>query len=166
MELKRIGNAKSHGQIQKGSSALVRPGKADAEASLQWVTARVPTDLVRQIEAHATRCGTSRSEAIRESVAVGLEVIQHREGVPGGRVEELLGGIESVRVLLEILGPATLGMQRLLAHWASRDRAVGVGEDELVAELRVVSADEWEQAVTEAERDLARARSPVPSGER
>jgi len=29
-----------------------------------------------------------------------------------------------------------------------------VNEDELLAELRTVGADEWEQAVAEAERDL------------
>jgi hypothetical protein len=127
-------------------------------AQLQWVTARVPPELVREIEAHAKRSGTTRSEAIRECLAVGIETIRDRDGVPGGRVEELLGAIESVRLLLEILGPPTLGTQRLLAHWASRDRAVKVGEDELLAEVRVVSADEWEQAVADAERDVTRPR--------
>lgn len=29
-----------------------------------------------------------------------------------------------------------------------------VNEDEIVAELRVTGADEWEQAVADAERDL------------
>jgi hypothetical protein len=29
-----------------------------------------------------------------------------------------------------------------------------VSEDELLAELRTVAGDEWEQAVSEAERDL------------
>jgi len=125
-------------------------------AQLQWVTARVPPELVREIEAHAKRSGTTRSEAIRECLAVGIETIRDRDGVPGGRVEELLGAIESVRLLLEILGPPTLGTQRLLAHWASRDRAVKVEEDELLAEVRVVSADEWEQAVADAERDVSR----------
>jgi hypothetical protein len=35
---------------------------------------------------------------------------------------------------------------------------VKASEDELLAEVRTVGADEWEQAVTEAERDL-----PEPS---
>jgi hypothetical protein len=110
---------------------------------------------VREIEAHAKRSGTTRSEAIRECLAVGLETIQHRDGVPAGRVEELLGAIESVRLLLELLGPPTLGTQRILAHWATRDRAVKVSEEELMAEVRVVSADEWEQALSDAERALS-----------
>jgi hypothetical protein len=144
----------------------MRPETPQAEASLQWVTARVPPDLVREIEAHAKRSGTTRSEAIRECLAVGMETIRHREGVPGGRVEEILGAIESIRLLLELVGPPTLGTQRLLAHWASRDGAAKVSEDELMAEVRVVSADEWEQAVAEAERDLSMLRNAGPHDEK
>jgi hypothetical protein len=98
------------------------------------------------------------SEAIRECLAVGIDTIRHRDGVPGGRVKEVLGAIEGVRLLLELLGPPTFGTQRLLAHWASRDGTVKVSEEELMAELRNVSADEWEQAVVEAERDLSKPR--------
>jgi len=58
---------------------------------------------------------------------------------------------------LDILGPPTLGTQRLLAHWAAREGSVKVSEDELLAEVRIAGADEWEQAVTEAERDLLNA---------
>ena len=51
-------------------------------------------------------------------------------------------------------------MLRLLAHWATRDRALKVSEDELLAEVRTSGADEWEQAIAEAERDLP----AVPKG--
>jgi hypothetical protein len=44
-------------------------------------------------------------------------------------------------------------MLRLLAHWATQSGSVKVSEDELLAELRTVGADEWEQAIVEAERD-------------
>ncbi len=146
--------------------SAARPEAIVVEAPLQWVTARIPTDLVRQVEAHAKVNGMTRSEAIRECLALGIETIRHRDGVPGGRVDELLGAIESVRLLLEILGPPTLGTQRLLAHWASRDGAVRVTEEELMAELRNVSADEWEQAVADAERDLSRPSNVGPHGEK
>jgi hypothetical protein len=43
---------------------------------------------------------------------------------------------------------------RLLSHWATQTGGLKVGEDELLAELRTVAADEWEQVVTEAEREL------------
>jgi hypothetical protein len=137
-----------------GSSPTARPETTNAKDSLEWVTARIPPALVREIESHAKHLGITRSDAIRECLAVGLETIRGREGVPGGRIEEVLGAIESVRVAVELLGPPTLGTQRLLAHWAARDGGVKVNEDELLAELRAVGADEWEQAVSEAERAL------------
>ena len=67
---------------------------------------------------------------------------------------------------IALLGPPTLGTQRLLAHWAARDGGVKVSEDELLAEVRTVGADEWEQAVAEAERDLPRISNAGPEGER
>jgi hypothetical protein len=43
---------------------------------------------------------------------------------------------------------------------------VKVREDELLAEGRAVGADEWEQAVAEAERDLPGIPNAGPEGER
>jgi len=155
----------SRSRSRRRSEPPARPDASVALASLQWVTARIPPDLVREIDAHAKGNGTTRSEAIRECLAVEIETIRNRDGVPGGRVEELLGAIESVRLLLELLGPPTFGTQRLLAHWATRDRAVKVSEEELMAEVRVVSADEWEQAVADAERDVSRPQDAAPHDE-
>jgi hypothetical protein len=132
------------------------------ESSLQWVTARLPVDLVREIDAHAKRMGATRSDAIRDCLGIGMETIRSREGVPAGRVEELLGALEGVRLTLDLMGPPTFGMLRLLAHWAARDGGVKVNEDELLAELRVTGADEWEQAVADAERDLAETSKSRP----
>ena len=165
MEHRRAETSETPSTSRRHSSLASRPETRRTEDSLQWVTARVPPNLVREIEGHAKRMGTSRSDAIRECLAVGMETIRSREGVPGGHVEEILGAIESVRVLIELLGPPTLGTQRLLAHWASRDGAVKVSEEELMAELRIVSADEWEQAVADAERDLSRLRDVGPNDE-
>jgi Arc/MetJ-type ribon-helix-helix transcriptional regulator len=142
------------------------PETSPDDCSLQWVTARLPPALVREIEAHAKSAGTSRSDAIRELLGLGLETIRARDGVPGGRVEEVLGAIESVRVAVELLGPSTLGTQRLLAHWAARDGGVRVSEDEPLAEVRAVGADEWEQAVADAERDQAATSNAALQGER
>jgi len=137
-------------------------GTAPTGSSLQWVTARLPVDLVRDVEAHAKRMGATRSDAIRDCLGIGMETIRSREGVPAGRVEELLGALEGVRLTLDLMGPPTFGMLRLLAHWAARDGGVKVNEDELLAELRVTGADEWEQAVADAERDLAEQLKSPP----
>ena len=154
MDLRRVETTAKKSRSRRSATSTSGPELPLAEDSLQWVTVRIPPALVREIEGHAKRAGTTRSDAIRECLAVGMETIRGREGVPGGRVEELLGAIESVRVVVELLGPPTLGTQRLLAHWAARDGGVKVSEDELLAEVRTVGADEWDQAVAEAERDL------------
>jgi hypothetical protein len=57
-------------------------------------------------------------------------------------------------------------MLRLLAHWATHGGGVKVNEDDLLAELRTVGADEWEQAVAEAERDLQEAPDEAAQKER
>ena len=40
-----------------------------------------------------------------------------------------------------------------------------VNEDELLAEVRCVGADEWEQAIAEAERDLSEGPTVDPEQE-
>src|SRR6266542_2516105 len=133
--------------ISPGAAELRGGEMARVGDSLQWVTARLPPDLVREIDAHARRMGATRSDAIRGCLGVGMETIRNREGVP---------------LTLDLMGPPTFGMLRLLAHWATRDGSVKVSEDELLAELRVTGADEWEQAVADAERDLAEKASSRP----
>lgn len=166
MEARKAGTSEIRSRSRERSSRARQAEALPAEDSLQWVTARIPPALVRDVEGHAKRTGTTRSEAIRECLALGLETIRGREGVPGGRVEELLGAIESVRVAVDLLGPPAFGTQRLLAHWAARDGGVKVNEDELLAEVRAVGADEWEQAVAEAERELSVTVATGPQEER
>ena len=141
--------------VTNPESRPVRHQKAlGGEASLHWVTARLPQGLLREIDGHAKRMGATRSDAIRDCLAIGIEAIREREGIPIGRVEELLAALEGVRLAVDLMGPPTFGMLRLLAHWATRDGSVKVNEDELLAEVRTSGADEWEQAVAEAGRDL------------
>jgi hypothetical protein len=135
---------------------------ARSEEALQWITARVPPALVRRIEGHARDSGMSRSGAIRECLAAGIEAIQAHSGVPGRSLEELFGKIELVLLALDLIGPPTLGTQRLLAHWASQEGTVKVSEDELLAELRFVSSDEWDQAIAEGERALGASITEPP----
>jgi hypothetical protein len=98
--------------------------------------------------------GVSRSRTAGHYLAIARETIREREGVPGGRADELMEAVDGLRAAVDILGPPTFGMLRLLAHWATQGGSVKVNEDELLAELRTVGADEWEQAIAEAERDL------------
>jgi len=135
---------------------------ASTTAVLQWITARVPPALVREIEAHAKASGTSRSDAIRECLAVGIETVQGRQGVPGRLVDELFGKLNTILLMLDIIGPPSLGTPRLLAHWASSDGALKISEDELLAEMKTVAADEWDQAVAEGQDAVDRPTVEPP----
>src|SRR5262249_57573718 len=62
---------------------------ARADGSLKWVTARLPGDLVHEIEAHAKRMGATRSDAIRDCLGLGIETIRSRDGIPPGPPADL-----------------------------------------------------------------------------
>jgi hypothetical protein len=112
---------------------------------------------------YAKESGVTRSDVLRDWLSIAEEVVRERGGMPAGRFDQLLGALEAVRLLLHIIGPASLGTRRLLAHWATRDSSLRVSEDELLAEVRLVSDEEWEEAVSSAEESLPDA--PAPTGE-
>jgi hypothetical protein len=134
----------------------VRPeGGCGSEASrLCLIGLKVDAALRSEIDAYAEAHGITRSRAANHYLAIGRETIRDREGVPGGKADELMNAVDGLRAAIDILGPPTFGMLRLMAHWSTLGGGVKVSEDELLAELRTVGADEWEQAMAEAERDL------------
>jgi hypothetical protein len=115
---------------------------------------KVDATLRSEIDAYAEVHGISRSRAANHYLTIARETIREREGIPSGRADEVLEAVDGLRAAVDILGPPTFGLLRLLAHWASQTGGLKVNEDELLAELRTVGADEWEQAIVEAERDL------------
>jgi len=130
-------------------------GQDRAESSrLCLLSLKLDAQLLGEIDAYAEAHGITRSRAANHYLAIARETIREREGVPGGRADELLEAVDGLRAAVDILGPPAFGMLRLLAHWATQGGSVKVNEDELLAELRTVGADEWEQAIAEAERDL------------
>lgn len=104
-----------------------------------------------------------RSHAASEYLDIASEVLREREGIPGGRADELLEVLERLGAAVDILGPPAFGILRLLAHWASQGGGLKVNEDELVAEIRGVGADEWEQAIVAAELGLRELEIDGPS---
>ena len=150
-----------------GRNSASRPTRVDTgEARLCLIGVKVEPALRREIDAYAEAHGVSRSRAAGHLLAIAREAIREREGVPGSRAGELLQAIDGLRAAVDILGPPTFGMLRLLAHWVAQGGGVKVSEDELLAELRTVGADEWEQAVAEAERDLQETSGGTAQDER
>jgi hypothetical protein len=127
------------------------------------ISAKIGHELSREIDAYAEARGVTRSHAAAEYLDIASEVLREREGIPGSRADEVLEILERLGAAVDILGPPTFGILRLLAHWATQGGGVKVNEDELLAEVRAVGADEWEQATAEAERmlqEVARLGSP------
>jgi len=151
------GEMRSH-ERHTGSQPTSSASANRSESSrLCLIGVKVDTDLRREIDAYAEAHGVSRSRAAGHFLSIGRETIHERDGVPGSRADELLEAVDGLRAALDIVGPPTFGVLRLLAHWVAQSGGVKVSEDELLAELRAVGADEWEQAVAEAERDLQEA---------
>jgi hypothetical protein len=138
------------------SSPRKSASAAPKEGRLTLIGVKVDAALRREIDLYAEAHGVSRSRAAGHYLAIARETLREREGIPAGRADELIEALDGLRAAVDILGPPTLGMLRLLAHWASQG-SPSVKEDELLAEVRSVGADEWEQAVAEAERDLQEA---------
>jgi hypothetical protein len=137
----------AEGQPVKGETGL-------ESSRLCLISLKVEAALRREVDAYAEAHGITRSRAANHYLSIASETIRERDGVPSGKADELMNAIDGLRAAIDILGPPTFGMLRLMAHWSTLGGGVKVSEDELLAELRTVGADEWEQAMAEAERDL------------
>ena len=145
-----------------GDSDAVKPARGNGKtaapsasaARLLPVSAKIELALSREIDEYAKEHGITRSRAAGQFLEIARETLHGREGVAPAQAEEILEALEGVRTVVELVGPPTFGLLRLLAHWATQAGGLKVSEDELLAELRTVAGDEWEQALSEAEREL------------
>jgi hypothetical protein len=125
------------GERKTGLQPTPSAAGTSSEASrLCLIGVEVDTALRREIDAYAEANGVSRSRAAGHFLSIGREAIHERDGVPGSRADELLDAVDGLRGALDILGPPTFGMLRLLARWVAQSGGVKVSEDELLAELR------------------------------
>jgi hypothetical protein len=138
-----------------GRNASESKAASGAESKrLSLIGVKVDEALRAEIDAYAEAKGITRSRAAGHYLAIASETLRGRAAIPAARADELLDSLEGVRTVVELLGPPTFGLLRLLSHWATQGGGLKVSEDELLAELRTVASDEWEQALSEAEREL------------
>jgi hypothetical protein len=136
------------------SNANGKVAAASSSMRLLPVSAKIDLALSREIDEYAKANGLTRSRAAGQFLEIARESLRGREGIPPAKAEEILEALEGVRTVVELLGPPSFGIVRLLAHWATQSGGLKVSEDELLAELRTVAGDEWEQALSETEREL------------
>ncbi len=154
------------GEGRPGPNGTGNPVAApSAPVRLLPISAKIELSLSREIDDYAKAHGITRSRAAGHYLTIARETLRSREGVAAGKAEEILEALEGVRTVVELLGPPAFGLIRLLAHWATQSGGLKVSEDELLAELRTVAGDEWEQILSEAERELHEAlRKPRTEG--
>jgi hypothetical protein len=138
--------------------SLRRPPRQRAErhqgrsaGGLVVVYSRVDRSVKATLQAGAREAQMPESEFVRELLTWAVSVrVNRRPGGPSDN-EDLLARLENLAARLDDIGISTRSAVRLLAHWATQSGAVRVSEDELLAELRSVGRDEWQQAVEEWE---------------
>jgi hypothetical protein len=121
------------------------------------------SDLDEKIQAFAQEEQLPFDEAHSALLRLGLQVARGEVLTRDDRLRDLETRVQELGEALHLIGPAVLGVNRLIAHWAAVSGSVQVGEDELLEEARMVSGDEWASAL--AKRGLLPPLTPVEPGE-
>jgi len=113
------------------------------------VKIRLDEGLQQRVAAYASREGLTQGEAISALLYLGLEFAERQRAGLKEDIEDLQRELRDVRQMVDVLGPAALGTQRILSHWAAQTGGLRVSEDELVAEGRMVAEEEWQGQLAE-----------------
>jgi hypothetical protein len=114
----------------------------------------VSADLKSALDEAARAAGKGEGEVLRELLAEALAARAADRSPRSEKDEQMLVRLERLEVWVQDIGVSTRAAVRLLAHWAAQSGAVRVSEDELLAELRSVGRDEWQQAVEETHGEV------------
>jgi hypothetical protein len=113
------------------------------------VKIRLDEGLQQRVGAYASREGLTEGEAISALLYLGLEFAERQRAGLKEDIEDLQRELRDVRQMVDVLGPAALGTQRILSHWAAQTGGLRVSEDELLAEGRMVAEEEWQGQLAE-----------------
>ena len=105
--------------------------------------------LQERIGAYAGREGLTLGEAISALLYLGLEFAERQRTGLREDIEDLQRELRDLKQMVDVLGPAALGTQRILTHWAAQTGGLRVSEDELLAEGRLVADEEWQGQLAE-----------------
>ncbi len=110
---------------------------------------RLDAELQERVAVYANREGLTVGEAISALLYVGLEFAERQRTGLKDDIEDLQRELRDVKQMVDVLGPAALGTQRILTHWAAQTGGLRVSEDELLAEGRLVAEEEWQGQLAE-----------------
>jgi hypothetical protein len=100
--------------------------------------------LQERVRASARREAWGTGEALTALVYLGLEFAEKQRTGLREDLDDLQREIADVKQMLDVLGPSSLGVLRILTHWATQTGGLRVSEDELLAEGRLVAGEEWQ----------------------
>ncbi len=110
---------------------------------------RLDGDLQERVAVYARREGLTVGEAISALLYVGLEFAERQRTGLKDDIEDLQRELRDIKQMVDVLGPAALGTQRILSHWAAQTGGLRLSEDELLAEGRLVAEEEWQGQLAE-----------------
>jgi hypothetical protein len=105
--------------------------------------------LQDRVGAYAAGEGLTLGEAVSALLYLGLEFAERQRTGLREDIEDLQRELRDLKQMVDVLGPAALGTQRILTHWAAQTGGLRVSEDELLAEGRLVADEEWQGQLAE-----------------
>jgi hypothetical protein len=119
------------------------------ESRPEEVGIKLDSELQDRVRAYAAKEALTVGEALSALLYLGLEFAERQRTGLKEDLEDLQRDLQDVKQMLDVMGPAALGTQRILAHWAAQTGGLRVSEDELVAEGRMVASEEWQGQLAE-----------------
>jgi len=113
------------------------------------VEIKLDRELQDRVRTYASKEALTVGEALSALLYLGLEFAERQRTGLKEDLEDLQRDLQDVKQMLDVVGPAALGTQRILAHWAAQTGGLRVSEDELVAEGRMVASEEWQGQLAE-----------------
>ena len=119
------------------------------EPKREEVGVSLDRSLQERVGEYAAREGLTLGEAISALLYLGLEFAERQRTGLKEDIEDLQRELRDLKHMVDVLGPAALGTQRILTHWAAQTGGLRVSEDELLAEGRLVADEEWQGQLAE-----------------
>ncbi len=109
------------------------------------ITLRLDDEIRDRLAGYASRERMTAGEALTALLYLGLEFAERQRTGLREDVEDVQRELRDLKHMVDVLGPAALATQRILAHWAAQTGGLrGVTEDELLAEGRLVGDEDWQ----------------------
>jgi hypothetical protein len=113
------------------------------------VAIKLDQELQERVRSYAARETLTVGEALSGLLYLGLEFAERQRTGLKEDIEDLQRDLQDIKQMVDVMGPAALGTQRILAHWAAQTGGLRVSEDELLAEGRMVAGEEWQGQLAE-----------------